>query len=877
MGLFPATGWTQPPTETAVLPLAELQPDAQIPTIETVTGHGWAKHITDQEEIERYLAALAQAAPDRCRLERYGKTYEGRPLHYLAISSAANIERLDAIRSVNQRLAEPDRDADADFEVPMDGMPATVWLAASVHGNELSGTDAALLTAYHLLADQCETTRQWLDKLIVIIDPLQNPDGRARFVNVYRESRGEFDSGYPLSTEHAERWPGGRFNHYLFDMNRDWFLQSQEESRGKVAAYLKWQPQVYVDAHEMGPNSSYFFPPPSEPANPFRFEQQSDWAWKLGRRQAEWFDRYGFAYTTREMFDAFYPGYGSEWPSMQGGLGVLWEQAGTRGLFVDRDDDTTLQYTDAVLHHYVSSLATLEFASEHRRALLDSFRDARQRGVQLGVEGPVRYFALPPGHDPARTAKLTQLLTQNGIRLQHLTQSLKIRGTDVRTNRAREQRIAAGTIVVPVAQPAGRLVRVLLDRQVKMDEAYVQRQLERRAAELPSEIYDVTAWSLPLAFDVPCLALKESLPQDSIADGLPTIPPAPLRPARVAYLVPPTDAALRALSDWLQAGLRVHVTNEPFSLAERKFPRGTLIIKTRDNPADTREQVERAAQQYGIEAIPADTGFVTEGSHFGGPHVKWVRPPKIALAMDRPASYTAGHTWYLFDQVLHYPTTRVACQNLARLEWNKFNVLVLPAGSYSESAGFNKAFADRLATWVKEGGTLVLVEGAALWAAEGEIGLWDLQRVAKPPIADKSKAETKSSANTEVGQEKTQPPRWPESVPGAFFRTQVFTQHWMTAGCSKSLNVFYHGDVFFEPLELEAGRNLITFADRDPVVTAGFCWPETQELVQGKTFLAYRALGEGHLVAFAADPNYRAMYPNLQRLFLNACLFGPGE
>jgi hypothetical protein len=248
------------------------------------------------------------------------------------------------------------------------------------------------------------------------------------------------------------------------------------------------------------------------------------------------------------------------------------------------------------------------------------------------------------------------------------------------------------------------------------------------------------------------------------------------------------------------------------------------------------------------------------------------------LAMDRPTSHAVGHTWYLFDQVLRYPTTRVSCPNLEKLDLSEFNVLILPDGDYANAPGFNQQLADRFRLWVSDGGTLVLVAGAAVWASQEEIGLWKLQRVPSPdakPVADKL-APPKSAGAPEKKAEPSEF-RWPDSVPGAFLHADVFQQHWLTFGCPPSLNVFFYGNIFFEPLAIEDGRNLITFAQHDPVVAAGFCWPKTAHVLPGKTWLAYQPVGKGHLVAFATDPNYRAMYPSLQRLFLNACLFGPGQ
>ncbi|MEM9660524.1 MAG: M14 family zinc carboxypeptidase, partial [Planctomycetota bacterium] len=328
-----------------LLPIPELEADPSIPTTAEALRYGWGEEISNSLQIETYLQRLSAAAPRRSRLVRYGTSHEGRPLHYLVISSEANVERLAQIKMLNKKLADPDL-SDAVRSTILVRSPAIVWLACAVHGNEVSPSDAVLLTAYHLLADQQASTRAWLEQVIVVIDPLQNPDGRDRFVNVYRETRGVFPQSHPQANEHSERWPRGRTNHYWFDLNRDWFRQSQVETRLKVAAYLDWQPQIYVDAHEMGANSAFYFPPPADPKNPSIMPAQLEWFGKLGKHQAGWFDRYGFGYMTREVFDAFYPGYGSEWPTLQGGMGVLWEQASARGEIIDRDDDAQLTYRD---------------------------------------------------------------------------------------------------------------------------------------------------------------------------------------------------------------------------------------------------------------------------------------------------------------------------------------------------------------------------------------------------------------------------------------------------------------------------------------------------------------------------------------------------
>jgi hypothetical protein len=310
--------------------------------------------------------------------------------------------------------------------------------------------------------------------------------------------------------------------------------------------------------------------------------------------------------------------------------------------------------------------------------------------------------------------------------------------------------------------------------------------------------------------------------------------------------------------------------DEGFTLDDQRYPRGTMLLKKQDNPEKLHEIIRHLAEKLHLQVVPANTGFVTEGAHFGGPHVRWVRLPRICLLMDSPTSYSVGHTWYLFDQVWKYPTTRVSFQQLSRLDLNDFNVLIIPHGRYNGGRAPSEQTIARLKQWVRDGGTLILVKGAASWAANEDVGLLATKRVMKTVKKDAADDKASDSSKEESKQS-------PESVPGAYLRANVFSKHWLTFGCPEKLEVLFNGNLMFEPLDPTKGRSLVEFVDGKGLLTSGFCWPETLELAGGKTYLSYQSSGEGHIIAFADDPNYRAMYPNLQRLFINAAIFGPGH
>ncbi|WP_435022566.1 M14 family zinc carboxypeptidase (plasmid) [Tundrisphaera sp. TA3] len=860
-----------------LLPLPEVDADPKIPALKEVVGHAWGEDISSHAEIARYLRALADAAPDRARLVPYGRTIERRELSQLIVTSPANLARLDAIRADNLRLADPRGTTPEEAARLAAEVPAIVLMAYGVHGDEISSGDAAILTAYHLLADRRPETRGLLDKVVVIIDPMQNPDGRDRFVQFHRGNRGVEPDAEPAAAERVQPWATGRVNHYLFDMNRDWFLQTQEETRARVAAYLRWQPHVTIDSHEMGTNAAhYYFDPPIEPILELITPKQRDWFARFARRHGARFDGFGFGYTTREHYDAFYPGYGSTWPVLHGSIGILWEQPSARGLVVDREDGTTLHYHDGVRHHYVSSLSTVETAAAHAKELVADFASYRASAVATGREGPVRDYLLLPGATPARAARLADLLVKNGIEVRRTTAPVKLKAKEGLDDAEKEWTAPAGSYHVPVAQPAARLVRSLLDPRFDMGEEVRKRQLDRKARRLGDEIYDVTAWSLPTVFYVRSLAV--SGPSEIAGEPAPAPRSigrvvGPDR-AKVGYLVPAEDdAAMHLLARMLRLGLRAHVFDQPTRLGGVAYAKGTLLFRVADNPDRLHDEIRRAADEHGLAVHATDTGLVDEGAGLGGFDVTWVKPPKVAMIVDRPTSTAAGHTWYLFDQVWRHPLARIPAGSFSDLDLSRYNVLILPDGRYPGPLG--EGAAQRIKDWVRAGGTLILVKGAAAWAAEKPVGLLASRVIKKPIPPPEAPAGPDKEKDKDKDQEKKE--ETPDAVPGAFFRASAYDDHFVTFGSPREVVPLVNTDLILAPLAANDGRNLVNFAARDRLLAGGFCWPTTLDLMAGKPLVLYQEAGKGHVVAFADDPNFRAMVPATQRFFLNAVFFGPGH
>ena len=388
------------------------QYDARIPSLKRVAGHNFGQRVTTPEEIIRYLKALNEAAPDRTRLIKYAETWEGRELYAMLIADAGRIKQLDEIKAGLRRLANPGSLSQSDADRLVRELPVVVALAHGVHGNEISSGEAALAEAYYLLAAQNDAMVELIRReAIIIIDPMQNPDGRARFVFQNLLGQASTPDPEPAAAEHDEPWPGGRSNHYLFDLNRDWFAQTQPESRGRVRLMLEWAPQVVVDLHEMGGDSTYYFPPSADPPNPHMTRTQGAWLETFGQAIAARFDDLGFAYFNREVFDAFYPGYGVSWPMAQGAIGMTFEMASARGLVYRRRDQSTLTYLDGAVRHFTSAITTAATASRNRDRILRDYLEFRRNAGA----GATKAYLLPVGHDAGQTLRLVVTLINNGV------------------------------------------------------------------------------------------------------------------------------------------------------------------------------------------------------------------------------------------------------------------------------------------------------------------------------------------------------------------------------------------------------------------------------------------------------------------------------
>lgn len=840
--------------EELVFPVPGAPYDPRVPTLAALGG-GWGE-FSDPELIARYARAIAAAAPDRVRLEEIGRSVEGRPLLLLLLSSPANLSRLDDIRGALAAAGDPRRGDPAEGRGRLATLPAVVWLEGSVHGDEPSGGDALLTLAYVLAAGGSAEVARILDTCVVVIDPAQNPDGRARFSADLARAGTLGADGEPDGALHDFPWPGGRYSHHLFDLNRDWLAATHPETRARIAAMVDLPPTVVVDLHEMNADGGYFFPPPARPVHPFVARTQADLWLTVGKALARTFDLRGWRYWTRETFDAYYPGYGESWPALGGAAGFTFEQGGVDGRRIRLADESELTYRDAVEHHLVAAWTTCGAVAAEPGRYLEAWLSYRRAAVEEGQTGPARALSLTCP-SPRQLYELADLLARHGIELYACT------------------RPAAGdAVVVPLAQPLGRLARVLLERGAPLDPAFEAEQERRDARRQPDEIYDLTAWSLPLLWGVD-VGILTALPPAGDLARIRTGNPPPGRvvgSGDVAYLAR-WDAlpAARALAALLRAGAAVQVASRGFTLEGRRWDPGTLVV--RRAPADPTQAaaLERIAAASGVDFVRAGTAFADAGVDLGSNKVVRVRAPRVALAWDEPTRPSAaGAVRFALAEEIGYPVTTMRTVRLADADLRRFDVIVLPdAGKgYGGYAGvLGEAGVQRLKSWVDEGGVVIGIgEGAAFLCLE------------KVGLLSSSLATRSSEAKADEGKGAVKPTRGdderPPAVPGAILRLELDAEELLAAGfAERRVAALVTSPRAFAPLPVRDGRNIGLYAPEASLVEAGFVLGASRAVLPGSAYLMVQPHGRGRVVAFAEDPAARGFARSTTLLLANAVFF----
>ena len=855
---------------------------ASIPSIESVLGYNPGEEITRHADVLRYFEALAAAAPERVEIINYAESWQGRRLAYVVISSASNMARLEDIKKGMQALSDPRLTNSIVADELIEQQPAVTWLSYGVHGNEISSTDAAMVTAYHLLASRSDDrVEKILSESVVILDPVQNPDGRDRFIANFESSRGLLPDSDRLSAEHDEPWPSGRTNHYLFDMNRDWFIQTQPETQGRAAALLEWFPVAFVDAHEMGSDGTYFFAPEAVPYNPHLAEAQRESLALFGRNNAKSFDQFGIDYFTREVYDAFYPGYGASWPSYYGAIAMTYEQASARGLVVRQYDGVDLHYRETVRNHFLTSLATADTVADNREKFLNDFYEYRASAIDEGKREDIRAFMVPVQADQAAATKMAGLLGRQGIEVGKATEAFSACGRDY----------SEGSFVIRTDQPAKRFIRTLLDDDVPMEADFLAEQERRRARNLPDEIYDVTGWSLPLMMNVAIDSCSRAPSVATIDAGTDLVMVGGIEggEAAVSYLVPWGEvSAARLLAQALRQNMKVKSNDLAFTHLGDSYPAGTLIFDVADNEAEAGNslyvRLEAIAKQTGARVVVANDSWVTQGPSFGSANVARHNPIKIAMAWDMPTSaYSAGNTKFVIERQLDYPVTTIRTSALGTADLSQYQVLILPVASGAAyKAALGEVGINNLKEWVSDGGVLISLGAATQLLADPDVDLIAARReraVVAVEVVDTNEEGATVAGNILESVEQYRDAiigveGAPDPVAGVLVRADVDPEHWLAAGVASELNVLVRGRDIYTPIRFDDGFNVVSFKGADELVASGYLWDENRKQLAYKPFVISQSRGAGQVIAFTQDPTVRAYLDGLNVLLANAIFRG---
>jgi hypothetical protein len=874
-------------------------------------GYTLGSRPTSTDNIIAYFEYLAETFPN-ANLYDYGKTYEGRRLVYLVVTSEKNAARLAEIRANLAKLSDPRKLKNEKEAVSILGSsPAVAWTAYGIHGDEMSSCDAALQLAYQLLAGTDPDSKTIMDELVVCIDPCENPDGRGRWLQQFIQWNGVVPSHDVQSLAHRGQWPWGRMNHYLFDLNRDWFATVHPESRGRTEAVLDWMPQYVLDAHEMGPTDTYMFSPPREPFNPYMVDYIYKWWDRVAGDMASVFDRYGWSYYTREWNEEFFPGYGSSWGIYTGAVGMLFEQAGVDGSQVKRPDGTILTYRETVHHQFLGSFSNLLTCADGREELLSDYYNVKLKNVREDRKNSGA-FVFPPGLNASRLAFFAGKLRHQRIEVETAVSPFKVdRLVSSGGDNSNDKTFPEGTLIVRTRQPLKQMVEALLTFDIRIPTSFLEIEKKEILKKRRTKLYESTAWSMPLAYDVEAY-YTESLPRvDTKPYEAPTVKGGISGDdSPIGFVFDCADDRSYHLSvRLLDSGVKVWSSKKPFENGGRVFARGSYQIRLKANPELDVEWLARLAEDAGVEVYGIETSLGHKYADLGGGEFVLLERPKIALLGGYPASaYAFGTCWQLLDNQFHLRTSLLDVATLKRMDLDKYNVLFLP-GVWGNASVYKHVLGEdgisKLRTWVESGGTLIAAGNAAAFLADSSVAissvrprrevLKDLARYeaalaeaeyADAPTVDSlwvwdavrpeaEKKENDDKTSHEYERIKADDEKARKLYPrGAIVSVDLDDDHWLTIGCGETVPVLFNTDYAYM-----AGRNVQVpgrLSEAKRLRLSGLVWPEARDRWERSAYLTRERKGKGQVILFATLPNFRGYFRGAERLLLNAMFLGPG-
>ncbi|HEY5691926.1 MAG TPA: M14 family zinc carboxypeptidase [Cyclobacteriaceae bacterium] len=814
--------------------------DSNIPTPEQFLGYPIGDWHTRHDQIVSYFEELARISP-KAHFQIIGYTNERRPQVVLTITNPENYARIDQIQKEHASLTDPNQ------TVAINNMPVIVILGYNVHGNEPSSSEAAMLTAYYLVASQGDQANKILSESVIHIDPNYNPDGRDRHSTWANMHKGFPPVADPMDREHNEGWPRGRFNHYWFDLNRDWLPLAHVESQNRIEFYHKWYPNVCTDYHEMGTNGTNFFEPtkPYGSENPVVPRENYD---KLNPLFEKYFvealDEIGSLYWAKEVFDNSYPGYGSTYPDIHGGLGLVFEQASSRG-HVQQSDTRIVTFPFTIRNHVRTSLATIRASVENRELLLKHQQDYFKSALEEGRRSNIKAYVFGDSNDKGRTNAFVDLLLKHRIETYALASDLTVGGNRYENGKA---------FVVPTDQRQYRMVRSMFEKVTTFND---------------SVFYDASAWTMSLGYGLPNEALTASTKYSrgnkmTFADIAPK--PAPVPKSSYAYLFEWNEYyAPKALYHLLINNVYAKASFKPFAAVvngvKKNFGYGTIMISVADQDISSDElfnHIKEASKLSGLDIYTVDTGKNPEGVYLGSGNMRTIQVPKVMMLIGDGASPTeAGAIWHMLDTKVGMPITKVDIDQFDRVDLQDYNTIIAVSGNYS----FGEKGIEKIKSWMQSGGTLILQRTAVNWAIRNK--LIDEQLVKEKEGKTEAKRLDYGTAQDYLGS---------KEIGGSIYMADLDITHPLGFGYSRrALPVYRNHEVFIEPSK--SPFSTVIKYTANPLLS-GYINSENLNKIKNSVSLQVSSVGRGRAILFVDDPTFRGYWYGTNKLFFNALFFG---
>ncbi|WP_299435962.1 M14 family zinc carboxypeptidase [uncultured Maribacter sp.] len=784
-------------------------------------GYKIGSHFSRHHQVIDYFKHVSTAAASNVKLVEYGKTNEKRPLVLAYISSKENIENLDNIRLEHLKKTTGSGTNNK----------AIVWLSYNVHGNESVGTEAAMQTIYELLTSK----KTYLENTIIILDPCVNPDGRDRYVNWYNQYKNKYITIDPNSKEHHEDWWNGRSNHYMFDLNRDWAWLTQVESIQRLKFYNKWLPHIHVDFHEQGVDSPYYFAPAAEPYHEAITKFQRDFQTTIGKNHAKYFNKNGWLYFTKEVFDLLYPSYGDTYPTYNGSIGMTYEQGGSgrAGLAIKTYAGDILTLQDRYNHHLTTGISTIEVASKNEKKLNEEFK-------KFYETKNYKYNSYVLNGSEDKITALTKLLDQHQIQYQQ-GQNANLKGYLFNSSKTGTFKSTTNSLVVSTNQPKSTLVKVLFEPKTKLTDSLT---------------YDITAWSLPYAYGLNAVATTAIAPSKTYEKS--NLKTNSIDPNAYAYITDWNSIKdAKFLAAILQEKIKVRYSKNPFKIEGKTYNRGSLIITKLDNSnhKSFADKLGKIANTHEKKLFATKTGFVDSGKDFGSNSVQIISDTKVAILSGKPNSTLRfGEIWHFFEEQINYPISVLDADYFDAVNLSNYNILILPSGSNYSSFMTSKRVT-AIHNWVENGGNLIVM-GKALQSF-----------INKQDFKIKKKTIVKDSIINPKSYERNEREKIKNAITGAIFKTKVDPTHPLSYGYNNTYFTLKLGNDAYEYLD---EGNAVYLEKQNTKPVSGFAGSNAQKKVQNTLIYGTQSLKKGNITYMVDNPLFRGFWENGKLFFANA-------